>query len=489
MKKIEESKLVLILKRLSTLEIKRFKKFLDSPYHNSSKERIELFRLLKKYHPNYNAIPFSKEELYKKIFGKEKYQIQKMNDLMISLKGLVEDFMITSDILNEKKKRKAALIDSFKQRNISLFRELSKEIVNGIKETEIPMEEDYLKLYLEYKRLYFHINNEQKINGASIFQEAHKSLDLFYLFAKFQFLTEEQDRKNIFNESSGLISLDQIEQITKGSKLLEENTAIELLYRITNLRNNNYSKEFFLNLKEDLTNLIGQIESSMLRDLFMKLVNYCIHKNNLGDSSYNLECLDIYKILVEHKLLLENNIIREIEYINIALLAYKYGPVEWADNFSITYKKNLSSPNPEGICDIVFAYKFFFIKKYKMVDKYLNRLSPEVKGFYYPRVKALVIRSLYEDWMIKEEYSPALLNHANSYERFLYRHQEVIAEEKVKAYLNFIQILKKLAKFVSSEETREGPKIDTIKQEIVKRKTVAFEHWLSEKIQELEKRK
>jgi len=177
---IGSTKLTQYLRYFSDLEVKRFKNFLDSPFHNTNKERIKLFALIKEYHPNYDTIPFTKEQLHKKIYGKgKKYQSQQMNDLFKSLRILAEDFLIVSDVLKDKEKRQLKLTETFHNRNIPYFKNQSTSLIKKIHIHSIKNEEDYLQLYLENKRLYYHVTNEQKVKGLHSFTEAHQSLDHF----------------------------------------------------------------------------------------------------------------------------------------------------------------------------------------------------------------------------------------------------------------------------------------------------------------------
>jgi len=474
---IGSTKLVNYLRCFSELEIKRFKNFLESPFHNTSKERIQLFALLKPYHPNYDSIPFTKEKLYKKIYGKS-YQKQKMNDLFKSLRILVEDFLIVSDVLKDKKNRQTKLIETFHNRNLPYFKDHSTNLIKQINTQDVKNEEDYFQLYIENKRNYFHITNEQKIKDLDSFIEAHQSLDHFYILAKCKFLTEEFNRKRMFNEQEGLITWPQLE-ILIPKNILEANPIINTLYQINQLQRNDLPKDFFDALTDQVLNLHNIIEENLLRDLLINLINYGIAKNNTGNDTYNKQCAEIYKAMVDRNILLENGIIRDIEYINISNFAFIYISKDWGEYFCSTYAKYLDSNSRENTQNIALAYKYFFLKDYKKIDIYLEKLNPITQRFYTLRIKGLVMRNLFEDWLYRDIDNLKTLHYqTKNYEQALYRDRKYTGEEKITAYLNFIQVLKKIISLVSEPSKLTLVKVEKIEEEILSREQIIFKAWL-----------
>ncbi len=485
---IGTTKLTQYLQALSTLEMKRFKKFLESPFHNTSNERIQLFVLIKKYHPNYDSIPFTKEKLYEKIYGKVGYQAQQMNDLFKSLRILVEDFMIVSDILKNKENRQHKLIETFHNRNLPYFKDHSTDLIKQICANDVNSEEDYLTLYLENKRLYFHITNEQKIKDLDSFTEAHHSLDHFYLLAKCQFLTEEFNRKRIFKESEGLITWHQIEKLIP-EKTFENNHILNALYQINQLQRNDLSKVFFDSLTDKIISLHNVIDGNLLRVMLLFLVNYCITKNNLGNEDYNQDCLAIYRVMVDRNILLENGMLRDTEYINIANYAFKYGSKDWAEFFCSTYAIYLDPNNREDLENIVFAFKYFFLKEYNRIDFYLEKLNPMKQGFYVLTIKGLLIKNLFEDWLYRDiDNVKTLYYQTKSYEKHLYRKKEYIGEDRLIAYFNFIQVFKKVINIISDISTLNLSKIDEIREEIQSRRLVIHSKWIIKKLTDLKRK-
>ena len=57
-----------IIKTFSEDEIKKFDLFLSSPYFNSKKSIVRLFKELRKFYPDFDSEDLTEEYLYSKVF-------------------------------------------------------------------------------------------------------------------------------------------------------------------------------------------------------------------------------------------------------------------------------------------------------------------------------------------------------------------------------------------------------------------------------------
>ena len=65
---MKDIRLINILKTFSKEEMKLFGKFAASPYHNSGKNCMPLFKLLSKSHPDFETGGFTYETIHKKLY-------------------------------------------------------------------------------------------------------------------------------------------------------------------------------------------------------------------------------------------------------------------------------------------------------------------------------------------------------------------------------------------------------------------------------------
>jgi len=82
-----------ILKTFSGKELKLFDEFIQNPFHNKNLKVIELFELLKIYHPDYSSDDLSKKSLFRSIMGNADYKESYIRNLFSDLNVLAEKFI------------------------------------------------------------------------------------------------------------------------------------------------------------------------------------------------------------------------------------------------------------------------------------------------------------------------------------------------------------------------------------------------------------
>ncbi|HJY63865.1 MAG TPA: hypothetical protein VJ455_06895 [Ignavibacteria bacterium] len=79
---MKEPKLIAILKTFSKEELKRFGKFINSPYFCGERDFLPLYNIFKKLHPDFPVDKITEKELFKKLYPGKKY-ISKKSSLTI----------------------------------------------------------------------------------------------------------------------------------------------------------------------------------------------------------------------------------------------------------------------------------------------------------------------------------------------------------------------------------------------------------------------
>src|SRR5437870_5390578 len=107
------SKVIDVLKIFTTEELKRFKLFLNSPFHNTNKKVIQLYELVRKYSPEFNNEKLKKEYLFKKLYPDKQYNDIVMRILISDLIKLAEDFIVHSSIINNETESRKYLLNFY----------------------------------------------------------------------------------------------------------------------------------------------------------------------------------------------------------------------------------------------------------------------------------------------------------------------------------------------------------------------------------------
>ena len=110
---MENSSLLEILRSFSKEEMKRFTRFVESPYFNTSEATAKLIAEIAKYHPEFESKNLSKEKLFEKVYGSNKFSDNLIRKLVSNLINLSEKFltvenpnMAEHNLLNSLRKKK-----------------------------------------------------------------------------------------------------------------------------------------------------------------------------------------------------------------------------------------------------------------------------------------------------------------------------------------------------------------------------------------------
>ena len=73
---MKTSKLFTILKTFSDEEMKRFEKFISSPFHNNGRNFKPIYSYLKKLHPDFPQKKLTDEAIFRKLYPGKKYDLK-----------------------------------------------------------------------------------------------------------------------------------------------------------------------------------------------------------------------------------------------------------------------------------------------------------------------------------------------------------------------------------------------------------------------------
>jgi hypothetical protein len=117
-----KSKFIDVIRTFSPGELKQFRDFLRSPFHNTNKKVIKLFEIVRKYSPDYNSHQLEKENLFKILYPGKKYNDLVMRILISDSMRLSEEFLAYSRFSSEPMEEKVLLLKEYSGRNLnSLF--------------------------------------------------------------------------------------------------------------------------------------------------------------------------------------------------------------------------------------------------------------------------------------------------------------------------------------------------------------------------------
>jgi len=202
--------------------------------------------------------------------------------------------------------------------------------------------------------------------------------------------------------------------------------------------------------------------------------NYCINKLNKGNPRYFNEVFELYKTMIDNKILYISNYLSPRTYTNVVQAGLRMQEFDWVEMFINNYKGHLMPSERDNATSFNLASLYFNTKDY---DKALGLLnSVEFTDIMYIQgAKSMLIRIYYELEEIDSLYS--LLDAYNIY----LKRNKLISDYHKKINLNMVRFVKSLLKIRKGE----NEKAFALKLKLDETKEVAYSNWLKEKLDKL----
>jgi hypothetical protein len=231
--------------------------------------------------------------------------------------------------------------------------------------------------------------------------------------------------------------------------------------------------EDYFKLLEHLDKNEKAFDTDNLYQLYLHLQNYCIHlKINAGQSDWYDHLLDLYKKLLDKKLLLSNDRIDTQHYKNIVSLGIQTKNTAWTLGFIKNYTSLLPESDQEWARSYNEAKVHFSSGNFGQVMEILRDIEFKDQN---TQLGARVI--LVKTYVELDEYR-LLDSLLESFRIYLRRHKNLSADTK-QQYLNFVRFAKKLSILPLDRSTER----DKLVQEIAQCKSLVAREWFAEKLE------
>ena len=467
---MNNSKLSGIILSLSESEIEQFGKFLNSGLVYTYKEQFTLFTVLKKNYPDYGEL--EKEKLFSLCFPEAKYEDKKLRYLITDFTKNLEKFLVYTSSQNNSYLFNSQLASELSRRKSekayrSLYNQFKQESVNSI----IKDGDYYYYLFQnEHINLTAEIAKEQRSEGTNI-EKVLDNLDKFYLAKKLQLCCEVNNVKNVMAISYKAFLLDEITSyLSKNS--YDDTPIIQVYYKILMTLTESEKVEHFNNLRTLLIQHEQVFEKNELREMYQYVLNYCIKKINQGDISFQRTLFEIYKIILDNKVLLPGDRISQWDYKNIVTISMRLNEFDWTGDFIHNYKKYLDPEERENAFSYNLAYLYFNKKDY---SKTLNLLQKvEFSDLYYQLDSRVIVLKTY----FEQHSDEAFFYHVSAFKNFIQRNK-LISDYQRTIYMNLIKYSSKLVRYSGKRK-----KVEELKKQVEETRQIADINWLLQKISE-----
>lgn len=418
-----------------------------------------------------------KENIWKKLYGKESFGDVRFRKLGSDLLKLVEGFLSQeiyddnvlqqgSNLIEAVSKKKIDKLYSSCVRNAQLLSEQQHQKPASFYYHQYQIEKNYFELSeVELKR-------SEKSNVESIIN----NLDYFYLAEKLNWYSSVLSRKQLVSHEYQLLFIDEIIDHIKKHKY--ENIPTITIYFNALLTQTESNDENYHRLTEILEKNFSLLPRTELYQLYSSVLNYCILKLNQGNQSFLNEFHENVKYMLDTEIIFNETNSGELNpwlFKNIVLNALRLAEYEWTEKFIKKYKERLPEEFRDNAVTYNLALVYFYQKKFDKVKEQLREVEYEDIS-YNLGSKSMLIAIYYE-----QDDFEALLSLCDTFKTYLNRHKDINEKQRF-LYINYIQFVRKLTKIMPGDNKA----VEQLKHEIKDAKGVASEKWLLEKLAELE---
>ena len=469
-----DTKLHILLTRLSIYELNRFHKFILSPYHNEDERLIRLYKYLLPYYKADSITAPDRFKIWKKIHPSALYTNLHFARLLSDLFKKLEGFLAIERMKAQQSDGSFYLLETYTE--MKLEKHFSEPYLYAIRKLDQQPYRDgeyfFQSFRLNVQQNVF-LENKKARNTEKNLMETISSLDSFYLIHKLRYCASILHYKHFLSIRDETILLPAILDYLKENPPVNA-PAVNAFYHVVLTLLEPDDEAHFTGLKNLLANNSTVLEVYTQKEIFAFALNYCIRKINKGKAHYQKEILILYKYALESDLMYDKGFLSPWDYKNIVTIALRGQEYKWTASFIEKYKDKLPKADRGNAHTFNQARYYFATKKYDSVLELLQ--SVEYSDiFYLLDSKTTLIKTYYE----LGEYQP--LQSLKESFRILLRRKKVISEQNRTNYSNFARFAMKLYR----ADVKNKAQLSALSKEIEGTDNVADRGWILEKLYEL----
>jgi hypothetical protein len=455
---MQETLLIKFLKTLNHFEIRQFRDFVNSPVFNKNKKIAELFEIHFKFYPEFTSEELSEQNLFKKIFGNEKFNYSKIKILISDLFGLGKEFLAFRIYKKDQNAKEKNLLFALRERNLDKAFEQAHKLADTRLENIKAKDEKYFlhKIDLEFELMAFHVPKKPNVN----FPYLQKKLDLFLEYSAIVLLKIYNIMLHENHQNSFQFDMKMFDNLMIYLQSIEkmDNPTLEIYYYIIVLEKTADEKYFYIlkDLKKKYKDKLTPFDNYML---YLHLDNYCA-------TAYNEHSRT--DLLGEQFLLVKENLLFELvgkgkilypDFLNEVKKAVRVNEFEWAEDYIEKHKDNLTD---EIENTLNFCYGFISHKKGDP-DQALDYFSRTNFPNFIMKVQVKI--HLLQLYFEKEYYEQAVLM-IDTFKHYLAREKSIKDSMKVSIF-EFLKITGELIKLKTEIPGNDRNfRLDKLKQDI-----------------------
>ena len=476
---MHSTRLIKLLKSFPHADIRRFLDFVRSPFYNKNKKVIRLAEFVLKYHPEFNPPVFDEEAVFKKLFPGEKYEYQKIKNLLSDLLNLAYNYLRTKPVYFTEFTSELNLIVNLRSLRVLDLHE--KILLATEKKLELLKTRDGIYLYNKFlladqRQI---LNTIKKPNANEGFNEtfnAQFELSLLNLLKQYTIM------KHVSIENDKKFSLKMYEEVLGYIKKHSDFENITLKeYRLIALLLEEKTEEHYRELKRIYIEDYDTLDEEDSYMALFYLNSFCAERyNNLADEKYIYELRDLFKHAF-NKDAVSLGTFHYPDFIHYAKIFIRAGDIDTAQEFIKKYFNKIDEQHKDSTMNHLNALINFQQGNCEKALYYISKVN--FPSFFMKLQVKLIHLQLLIDTQNYEEARAAI----HSFSQFLSRESTLNKQYKsaIKNFLKLCKVLIGVSEISSAKERRKAAAEFRISSEKLNSNLFGIKHWLFEKTSKL----
>lgn len=497
---IKKSKLMILFHNMDEKDFKDLGLWVRSPFHNSSKNVIKLYDVLKsKYHKTGKAIERLDLMKYMEIIPRNAKQKdispkhkQELRKTMHALTAQIEELFVWKKTQEDTIGCKYQLMEALLERQIY---ELLSPILNKAKkihQSSTLRDVKYCKdaYHLAEMDFYMDIASDKRELSTGIKNVmVIETLREFCLSQLLRYYCAIVNSRKVVKIEDDNPFMAVVMEYVKNSGDINSFT-IRIYYMLLKVLDGENPDDYFL-LKNTLFNQLDAFDTSELKNILSFMFNYCYRMINHNDNRFIEERFDLYVVGMDRGCWMTDSFFSVHNFVQIFRTALLLDKIKWAYSFLDEYGKQLLPDLRSNTLSYCHALSAFNRQRYDEAQEYLNGIDNANDFIYHLGYKILLLKIYYD----KNDFNlDNIEDHPINYELEAIKQYVLPSTNKKMSetvrqrtgnFANFFKrILNRKKKIIYKEPLTVG-NIETLQTDLADLQPLVERTWLKEKVTEL----
>ena len=459
--------LIDLLQHLDHKEFKKFCDFVHSPFYNYREDLKTLADYLYTCFWETKILP-DKAHIFKKMYGREAYNDQKVRMAMSLLYRLLQHYLALCEWQAETLPEKVMLLRTLRRRNLTHhFEHALKGIHEKSDQNQVQNSDYQFNKSALLSEIYHHNVAKERITEMNL-QAISDHADAGFYIMKLRIACLALSHQAVYKADYDLGLLPEIlADITQKNRTTHP--AVAAYYHCYLMLRHPEIPQHFQHFLTILFEAEEKFREDEIHDFYLMAINFCTQSYNKGNSAYLPDLLNLYRRGLEKGVLANGKHFSRFVYRNIVTLGLILKEYDWTEQFIVRYKDWIEPAFRDSMYSFCMARLAYSRSDYKTALLLLQKSEYE-DLLLNLSAKTVLLKIFYE----LREFD-LLDAHLGAMEKFLSRKKQMSYHRD--NYQNTIRFTRKML------EAPDREALHRLQQEVEQTKNVAERQWLMEQLE------